>query len=208
MGFQEKYSLQASYIAWYMSRSTRTSLHFNIRGVTLSRTPCNPEALKLFQRFFETNGKPIDQVVWIWKKLVTAYYIQDKGLVGSLHASFRLEDEEAFLPSPMIAPPSNPSNTTHGPPLEPFHREALTPKTVRLSLASALSSVPGAKLFICGFVTTSRSIGSACSIVSAFKSHEIQERLTKNADCWRVFCNWIAASSLILLTSPSYIFPL
>jgi len=74
----------------------------------------------------------------------------------------------------MIAPPSDPSNKTHGPPLEPFHKEVLTPKTVRLSLASALSRVPGAKLFICGFVTMFRSIGSACLIVSACKSHEVQ----------------------------------
>jgi hypothetical protein len=58
-----------------------------------------------------------------------------------------------------MAPACGPSRSTHGPPLEPFHKEALTPKTGLVASARARSSVPGQKLLNPGFATVSRSRG-------------------------------------------------
>ncbi len=89
------------------------------------------------------------------------------------------------LPRPKIAPALPPSNWTHGPPLDPFQRDALTPYMMTLTPSSTRSTVPGAKLFIAGLMISSKSIDGSDWAISCLFSKILNPVATHRMVSWR-----------------------
>ena len=115
--------------------------------------------------------------------------------------------KKVFSPSPMIRPFSGPSNKTQGPPLEPFHRLALTPYKRSSSSTLALSKVPDAKLFILGFVKVSKFKGWVY-ISNWILNSRISRKLTKKLAAGTLCRNWMPISQMICWASKVSIWPL
>lgn len=95
---------------------------------------------------------------------------------------------------------ARPSNNTHGPRLEPFHKLQLTPEIAHSSSAVALSSVPGAKHLICGLMTFSKSSVSTYLIVNAHYSQEFQSSPHRERKLVQIF---LELNRSFLLDPPS-----